>query len=116
MLCAGKPLSKNLNTSCSDAQEISETGKYAVSVKPNATMDGCGPSSEVIDRWRFALPDKGSFFRIWSPTEISVNWPGRVMTDRDADYAMGALYELLLGLAPAALRARATHDTRVETH
>jgi hypothetical protein len=67
------------------------------------------PSREVIDRWRFTLPEKGSFFRIWPPSGISISWPGRVMTDRDADYVMGALYEFLLSCAPAALREKASH-------
>jgi len=68
------------------------------------------PSTEVINNWRFALPDKGSLFRIWPPTDTSIKWPGRTMTDRDADYVMGALHEALLSLVPETFRAQAAQS------
>lgn len=54
------------------------------------------PARDFINRWRFSLPDKGSFFRIWPPSDVSIIWPGQFMTDRDADYVMGALYNFIM--------------------
>jgi len=54
------------------------------------------PGRDFIKGWRFSTPNKGALFRIWPPTSISINWPPQVMTDRDADYAAGALYFFLL--------------------
>jgi hypothetical protein len=59
------------------------------------------PARSFIERWRFSMPDNGSFFRIWPPSNVSINWPGQFMTDRDADYVMGALYNFIMErLAP----------------
>lgn len=54
------------------------------------------PARDFIERWRFALPHKGSLFRIWPPTGISIVWPGEFMTDRDADYTAGAMYDFIM--------------------
>ena len=49
-----------------------------------------GPIPHLIKWWRFALPDRGTLFRIWPPTQFSLVWPGRAMTDRDAEVAVNA--------------------------
>jgi hypothetical protein len=54
------------------------------------------PARNFVNRWRFTLPHKGSLFRIWPPTGISIVWPGRFMTDRDADYTAGAMYAFIM--------------------
>jgi len=54
------------------------------------------PARDFIERWRFSLPDKGSFFRIWPPSNTSIVWPGQFMTDRDANYVTGALYNFIM--------------------
>lgn len=48
------------------------------------------PMPGLIERWRFSLPHGGSLFRIWPAAEYSINWPGQVMTDKDADVAATA--------------------------
>jgi hypothetical protein len=63
------------------------------------------PARGFIDRWRFTLPDRGSFFRIWPASSTSINWPGQPMTDRDADYIAGALYDFLIDRTFATIRA-----------
>ena len=54
------------------------------------------PAREYIGNWRFILPDGGSLFRIWPPGDVSIIWPGKFMTDRDADYAATGLYNDLM--------------------
>jgi hypothetical protein len=54
------------------------------------------PARGFIERWRFTLPHKGSFFRIWPPTGVSIVWPGQFMTDGDADYVAGAMYNFIM--------------------
>jgi hypothetical protein len=54
------------------------------------------PARKFVDGWRFSPPHKGALFRIWPPTTTSINWPGRTMTDQDADYAASALHMFLL--------------------
>lgn len=49
-----------------------------------------GPMPDLIKWWRFILPDRGTLFRIWPPTQFSLVWPGRAMTDRDAEFAVNA--------------------------
>jgi len=63
------------------------------------------PARRFVERWRFDLPDKGSFFRIWPPSNVSINWPGQFMTDRDADYVTGALYNFLMDRTAGLLAA-----------
>lgn len=53
------------------------------------------PAIKFINNWRFTTPDRGSVFRIWPPSEISLNWPGTTMTDRDADYVASAMATFL---------------------
>jgi hypothetical protein len=54
------------------------------------------PAHDFIERWRFTLPESGSLFRIWPPSDFSINWPGQFMNDRDADYVASALYNDLM--------------------
>ena len=49
------------------------------------------PKRDFVTRWRFAPPNNGTLFRIWPRSKISINWPGKTMTDRDADYVSGAI-------------------------
>lgn len=64
------------------------------------------PYRGFVERWRFATPDKGSLFRIWPPSETIINWPGQFMSDRDADYVAGAMFNFLMaGTAPLLERA-----------
>jgi hypothetical protein len=59
------------------------------------------PAHDYIEKWRFSLPDSGSLFRIWPPSEISISWPGKLMTDRDADYVAAGMYnDLMRRIAP----------------
>jgi len=68
------------------------------------------PYRSFIERWRFATPDKGSFFRIWPPSGTIINWPGQFMSDRDADHIASAMYNFLMaGTAP--LLAKAIADS-----
>jgi hypothetical protein len=59
------------------------------------------PARDFIGRWRFSTPDKGSLFRIWPPAGFSIRWPGRTMTDRDADYVTTALRDYLMRIVEA---------------
>lgn len=54
------------------------------------------PSHTFIEGWRFSLPDKGSFFRIWPAANYNIAWPGQFMSDRDADYVSGAAYNFIM--------------------
>ncbi len=54
------------------------------------------PAHDYIEKWRFSPPDGGSLFRIWPPSNVSISWPGQIMTDRDADYVATGLYNDLL--------------------
>jgi hypothetical protein len=66
------------------------------------------PARDFIKRWRFTTPEKGALFRIWPPTPFSVSWPSKIMTDRDADYAAGALKTFLEERAYAKRAARSS--------
>jgi hypothetical protein len=63
------------------------------------------PARGFVDRWRFSLPHKGSLFRIWPPTGVSIVWPGRFMTDLDADRAAGAMYDFIMDRLAGVLRS-----------
>ncbi|MGJ4954948.1 hypothetical protein ACQR1H_04855 [Bradyrhizobium sp. HKCCYLRH2015] len=54
------------------------------------------PAHDYIETWKFSPPDGGSIFRIWPPSDVSISWPGTIMTDRDADYVATDLYDDLL--------------------
>jgi hypothetical protein len=54
------------------------------------------PASHFINRWRFSVPHKGTLFRIWPPSGVSINWPSQIMTDQDADYVASAMYNFLM--------------------
>ena len=65
------------------------------------------PMRFLVNGWRFALPHGGTLFRIWPPATFSVGWPGKVMTDLDADTA-DAINEYLITSA----RRSAAHQTQ----
>jgi hypothetical protein len=54
------------------------------------------PMPNLIRRWTFTLPDKGSLFRIWPPSQVSIMWPGQAMTDLDATYTANAFMNFVL--------------------
>jgi hypothetical protein len=54
------------------------------------------PMPNLVPRWKFALPNNGSLFRIWPPTETSIVWPGRRLTDLDAIYTDNAFMNFIL--------------------
>jgi hypothetical protein len=56
------------------------------------------PMPNLIPRWKFALPNRGTLFRIWPRTETSIVWPQRTMTDLDAVYVANAFMNYMLGL------------------
>jgi hypothetical protein len=64
------------------------------------------PDRNLIARWKFSPPDRGSLFRIWPPSHASIVWPGKSMTARDVDYAIGALKAFLEQSAERANRAQ----------
>lgn len=55
------------------------------------------PMPNLIPRWKFTTPDKGTLSRIWPATGFSIRWPLNAMTDNDADYAAAAFYSMVLG-------------------
>jgi hypothetical protein len=59
------------------------------------------PARDFIRGWRFSTPDKGALYRIWPPTGFSIPWPGRTMTDHDADYVTTALRDFLMRIVEA---------------
>jgi hypothetical protein len=44
------------------------------------------PKEDLPRRYVFRPPDNGTLFRIWPPTTTNIRWPGKIMSDRDADY------------------------------
>jgi hypothetical protein len=56
------------------------------------------PMPNLIPRWKFTLPNRGTLFRIWPRTETSIVWPQRTMTDLDAVYVANAFMNYMLGL------------------
>ena len=48
------------------------------------------PDPLIIDWWRFAVPERGTLFRIWPSAQFSIKWPARALTDRDADFVASA--------------------------
>lgn len=56
------------------------------------------PMPNLVPRWKFALPDHGSLFRIWPPSETSISWPGRRLTDLDAIYIDNAFLNFIIGI------------------
>jgi hypothetical protein len=56
------------------------------------------PMPNLIPRWKFALPDRATLFRIWPPTQTSIVWPGRRMSDLDAIYTDNAFLNFIIGL------------------
>lgn len=55
--------------------------------------------SNFVKGWRFTAPDGGTLFRIWPPVPFSIAWPGRSLTDRDADAIATAIPNFLLNVA-----------------
>ncbi len=62
------------------------------------------PMPDVIERWRFPLPDRGALFRIWPPAQSSIIWPSRALTDCDADVAASAFAEFVLRVGRKAIQ------------
>jgi hypothetical protein len=56
------------------------------------------PMPNLIPRWAFALPDRRSLFRIWPPTQTSIVWPGRGLTDLDAICIDNAFLNFIIGI------------------
>jgi hypothetical protein len=53
------------------------------------------PDPVIIDLWRFAVPERGTLFRIWPAAQYSIKWPGRTLTDRSADFIATAFVAYL---------------------
>ena len=53
------------------------------------------PMPRFIPRLRFPLPHHGTLFRIWPPSETSIQWPGRSLSDQDADVAAHRAFSLI---------------------
>jgi hypothetical protein len=68
------------------------------------------PMPNLVERWRFALPNGGTLFRVWPPTGHSILWPGSRLDDRDADVATDAFAQRLreINAKVVAMRAAAT--------
>jgi hypothetical protein len=56
------------------------------------------PTPDLIPRWRFATPNGGTLFRIWPPTQVSIAWPGKIMSDLDAVCTSNAFMNFVLGI------------------
>lgn len=72
------------------------------------------PMPNLVERWQFALPEGGTLFRIWPPPPFSIVWPGKPLSDIDADFAADAFKSRLLRLGreaiPEGWRARHVID------
>ncbi len=60
---------------------------------------------DLIGRWRWSTPDGGVLFRIWPPSQFSIAWPSRALSDRDADYAAAAFGNFVLDTGKKAVAA-----------
>jgi hypothetical protein len=53
------------------------------------------PVESISTRWRFTTPEgadlTGNVVRIWPPTDVSILWPQKALTDRDAEVVADAL-------------------------
>jgi hypothetical protein len=56
------------------------------------------PMPNLILRWHFRPPHRGSLFRIWPPTQTSIVWPAKTMSDLDAVYTSNAFMNFMLGI------------------
>jgi hypothetical protein len=56
------------------------------------------PMPNLIPRWSFAPPNKGTLFRIWPRTQTSIAWLQQTMTNLDAVYTANAFMNYLLDL------------------
>ena len=54
------------------------------------------PMPNLIPRWKFALPDRGTLFRIWPATQTSIAWPAKTLSDFDAIYLANAFMNFVL--------------------
>ena len=54
------------------------------------------PMPNLITRWKFTLPDRGSLFRIWPPTQTSIVWPGKMLSDFDALFIANEFMNFML--------------------
>jgi hypothetical protein len=53
------------------------------------------PMSELIEQWRFPPGRRGTLFRIWPLPSLSIKWPQRALSDRDADAIADAIHQFL---------------------
>lgn len=53
------------------------------------------PHPNLVIKWRFDLPDGGTLRRIWPPSDVSILWPPRVMSERDAEIASRAIHSFM---------------------
>jgi hypothetical protein len=68
------------------------------------------PDPLIVERWRFAIPERGTLFHIWPSARFSIKWPGRALTDRDADFVASAFAIRLLEIARREMAA--AHNSR----
>jgi len=73
------------------------------------------PMPDLIPRWKFAMPNGGTLFRIWPPTQVSIAWPGKTMSDMDAAYTSNAFMNFVLGIQSRDFRARGRASPRIIT-
>lgn len=57
------------------------------------------PMADFVEGWRFPVPDGGGLFRIWPPTQFSIKWPPKPLTDREADLIASAIEQRFLAIA-----------------
>ena len=53
--------------------------------------------------------------RIWPPTQVSIAWPGKTMSDMDAAYTSNAFMNFVLGIQSRDFRARGRASPRIIT-
>jgi hypothetical protein len=68
------------------------------------------PMPNLIPRWKFNLPNHGSLFRIWPPTQTSIVWPGKTLTDLDAIVFSNAFMNFMLNIQQRDIPASAVRS------
>jgi hypothetical protein len=64
------------------------------------------PPPDFVRVWKFSPPNRGDLYRIWPPVgHASIVWPGRTMTDLDADYTIAAVRDFLMEIGEKQFRA-----------
>ena len=73
------------------------------------------PAHDFVDRWGFRIPSGGSIFKIWPPSELSIQWPGRPMTIDDAEYVSEAVSNHIVKMvAPKVQRGTIAGNTPLQ--